>query len=115
MNCAGKRGFLTLRGCDGPVVRTCSSCSQPFCSAHLAAQTGYLMCLDCASQDLSVPRRDYDDTWAHSYRRSYYQSTGYRPVYDSTDRFDRYDSQSFDDRRRDQLEDEREGTGFGAS
>jgi hypothetical protein len=115
MNCAGQRGFLTLSRCDGPVLRMCSSCLRPFCSTHLSAQSGYTTCLDCTAQDPNVQQRDYDETWAHSYRRSYYHSTGYAPVYGSRDRFDRSDSQSFSDRSGDRMEDDREGTGFGAS
>ena len=60
------------------------------------------MCYDCAAtqpahgQEQRQGGEEYDESWAHGYRASYYSSTGYRPssTYDSSD------ARSFDERHR---------------
>jgi hypothetical protein len=115
--CEARKGFLTLSNCENPGVTACSNCGRMMCPAHLAPQTGFTMCLDCAATNANVQETgEYDDVWAHRYRDDYYSSTGYTPVYGhSRSSFDRYDSQSFDDQDRDLGEDEVDRGGFDAS
>ena len=101
MNCVAAKGFLTQSDCGAPAARGCAHCGRPMCTVHLAPQTGFSMCLDCAAtqqapQEQGAPT-EYDDTWARGYRSSYYGATGYRP-YGATGSYDRQDSSSFDDR-----------------
>lgn len=96
MICAAAKGFLTQADCGAPAASACSHCGRPMCAAHFSPASGFSMCYDCAAtQQQQQPQNeqqqqdvDYDDTWAHGYRSSYYSSTGYRPhssSYDSTD------------------------------
>jgi hypothetical protein len=112
MNCEGRKGFLTLSNCENPGVTACSNCGRTMCTAHLAPQSGFTMCLDCAAANPQNQQEgQYDDTWAAGYRRSYYDDTGYVPVQG----FTRYDRSSFHSRTSNLSEDEREGGGFDAS
>jgi hypothetical protein len=83
MTCEARKGFLTLSGCENPVASACSNCGRSMCTAHLAPQTGFSMCYDCAAQDQNVQEGEYDDVWSHRYRNDYYSTTGYTPVYSS--------------------------------
>jgi hypothetical protein len=62
--------------------------------------SGFSTCYDCAAtqqpQQQQQGETDYDDTWAHGYRSSYYSSTGYRPYGSARDSSD---TRSFDERR----------------
>ena len=110
--CASRKGFLTLTDCGSPVSRNCSHCSRPMCSQHLAPQSGFSMCFDCAAQQpvpsaegqkpgATKPDGEYDDTWAHGYRRSYYAATGFVPMAYAGTRvhsyYDSRDSSAFDE------------------
>jgi len=114
MICAAAKGFLTQADCGAPAATACSHCGRPMCPAHLSPASGFSMCYDCAAtqQPQQDPQQqqdaDYDDTWAHGYRSSYYRSTGYRP-YDSSD------VRSFDERRGDDLDEDNTPGGFDAS
>ena len=114
MICQARKGFLTLSQCENPGVTACAQCGRTMCPAHLAAQTSFTTCLECAAANPNVQEGEYDDVWSSRYRQSYYNDTGYMPV-GGRHRFDSYDSSSFDDRRRDLDEDERDRDGFGAS
>lgn len=118
MICAAAKGFLTQADCGMPAAAMCSNCARPMCTAHLSPASGFTMCYDCAA--LQQPQQtqdqtqqqptDYDDTWAHGYRSSYYSSTGYHPS-----RYDDRDMRSFDERRRDAFDEDHGPGGFDAS
>lgn len=118
MICQAAKGFLTQSDCGGPAATMCANCHRPMCTVHLSPQSGFTMCLDCAAtqQPEQQPNEqtEYDDTWAHGYRNTYYSSTGYRPYYGSSS-YDRNDAQSFDSRSNDTFGDETERDGFDAS
>lgn len=119
MICSAAKGFLTQFPCGAPAASACSNCGRPMCTAHLSPASGFSTCYDCAATQ--QPQREqaenepveYDDTWAHGYRASYYSSTGYRPAgsgYDSTD------ARAFDEPAAGELEGDEEGAGgFDAS
>jgi hypothetical protein len=112
MNCEGRKGFLTLANCENPGVTACANCARMMCPVHLAPQSGFTTCLDCAATNPQMQREgEYDETWAAGYRRSYYDDTGYEPVYG----FSHHDRSSFTSRTRNVSEDETEGGGFDAS
>jgi hypothetical protein len=113
MNCEGRKGFLTLASCENPGVTACANCARMMCPAHLSALSGFSTCLDCAAANPQTQPREgeYDETWAAGYRRSYYDDTGYAPVYG----FTRHDRTSFTSRTRNVSEDEPERDGFDAS
>jgi len=126
--CAARRGFLTLHDCGSPAATNCSSCHRPICSEHLSPRSGFTQCLDCfargASQDPAGPQPtaegDYDADWSAGYRRSYYGTTHYRPIYSgySTAYYDDYDVRSFDAGAANDpadTDDDSSSTGFGAS
>ena len=115
--CEAQKGFLTLSGCENPVARTCAHCSRSMCSAHLAPQTGFSMCFDCAASNPDVQEEQYDDVWSRRYRSSYYATAGYAPMYWSShdSHYDRQDAHSFDERQGDAAEDDVERGGFGES
>jgi hypothetical protein len=102
MICVAAKGFLTQSDCGAPAARSCAHCGRQMCTMHLAPQTGFSMCLDCAAtqqqptQEQGAPQ-EYNDTWARGYRNSYYGATGYRPYHDTTDTYNRHDSSSFDE------------------
>ena len=115
--CQARKGFLTLSGCENPAVTVCSQCARSMCPTHLAPQTGFAMCFDCAARDSSVQEGEYDDVWSHRYRSSYSATTGYTPMDSSSHggHYDRQDASSFDERQRDASEDEVERSGFAES
>ena len=108
--CEAQKGFLTLSRCENPAVTACSNCGRSMCSTHLAPQSGFSMCFDCAANSPEVQEEEYDDVWSNRYRRTYYTSRGYTPR-----EWDRQDAHSFDERQRDAAEDEAERRGFGES
>lgn len=117
MICAAAKGFLTQADCGAPAASACSHCGRPMCTAHLSPASGFSVCYDCAAtqqpqQDQQQQQQpqdvEYDDTWAHGYRASYYSSTGYRP-YDSSD------TSSFNDRGTADFDDDETAGGFDAS
>lgn len=119
MTCEAMKGFLTQGVCGAPAASACSHCGRMMCTAHLSPASGFSMCFDCAAtqqpQDQQQQQQDqhagdYDDTWAHGYRSSYYASTGYRGS-----SYDRNDASSFDERRNDAFDEERTPGGFDAS
>jgi len=112
--CAARKGFLTLSDCGEPATTACSNCGRPMCSAHLSAQSGFTMCLDCAASDQSVQEGEYDGVWRNRYRDTYYTSSGYIPMHRST-YYDDQDTRSFDGRPRDADEDDVDRAGFGDS
>ena len=78
------------------------------------------MCYDCAATQQPQQQAEgeqvepeYDDTWAHGYRASYYSSTGYRPAGGSS--YDSTDARAFDEQGGAEFEDEEHGAGFDAS
>jgi len=122
--CMARKGFLTLSDCGNPAVTSCSTCARPMCTMHLAPQSGFTQCLDCAARDPNVKPQaddDYDGVWAHRYRNDYYSSSSYRPYYYGSSYSDTYyddqDVRSFDDDVNGQaaLEDDTETGGFQAS
>jgi hypothetical protein len=118
MNCEARKGFLTLSGCENPAATACSNCGRTMCTAHLAPQTGFSMCFDCAATNQNVQEEEYDDVWSHRYRNDYYTTTGYTPLYSSyrgSSYYDRQDANSFDDTVRDSAEDDVDRGGFGES
>lgn len=116
MTCEAMKGFLTQGVCGAPAATQCSHCARTMCTAHLSPATGFSMCFDCAAtqqpqqQQQDQTATDYDDTWAHGYRTSYYASTGYRGS-----SYDRGDVRSFDERGSNALDDEHPRDGFDAS
>ncbi|HEV7243242.1 MAG TPA: hypothetical protein VGQ36_28715 [Thermoanaerobaculia bacterium] len=118
MTCEARKGFLTLSGCENPVASACSNCGRSMCTAHLAPQTGFSMCFDCAATNQNVQEQEYDDVWSRRYRNDYYTTTGYVPLYSSyhgSRYYDRQDAQSFDDTVRDHPDDDVDRGGFGES
>ena len=116
MNCEARKGFLTLSGCENPATTACANCGRMMCTVHLAPQSGFTMCYDCAATNPQYAQQqegEYDDTWAAGYRSSYYNDTGYSPVYGSG--FNRHDRSSFTSRTRNVSEDESEHGGFDES
>jgi hypothetical protein len=113
--CAARKGFLTLSDCGKSVTRNCANCGRGMCSEHLAAQTGYSLCLDCAAAKTEVKEGDYDPLWAHRYRNAYYTSTGFLPVYGAAMMFDRSDRMSFTSTTTDTFDDDVDRGGFGDS
>ena len=115
--CEAQKGFLTLSGCENPAVTACSNCGRSMCPTHLAPQSGFTTCLDCAATTTTDQEGEYDEVWSHRYRHSYYASTGYTPMdrSRSDDYYDSQDAQSFTERERDASEDEVERGGFGES
>jgi hypothetical protein len=113
--CAARKGFLTMSDCGNAAARNCANCGRPMCSAHLAAQTGFSLCLDCAAQSEQVQEGEYDPVWAHRYRNSYYTNTGFLPVYGAATAFDHTDSRSFTSTAGDTLDDDVDRGGFGDS
>ena len=112
MNCEGRKGFLTLANCENPAMTACSNCGRMMCTIHLAPQSGFTMCHDCAATNPQYQQEgEYDDTWAAGYRSSYYNDTGYEPV----SGFSHHDRSSFTSRTRNVSEDETETGGFDAS
>ena len=116
MICAAAKGFLTQADCGLPAASACSHCGRPMCTAHLSPASGFSMCYDCAATQQQPQgeeqEAEYDDTWAHGYRASYYSSTGYRP---SGSAYDTADSRAFDERGSAEFEDDESGAGFDAS
>ena len=117
MICAAAKGFLTQTDCGAPAASACTHCGRPMCAAHLSPASGFTMCYDCAAtqqqQQQQPENTDYDDTWAHGYRSSYYSSTGYRPH--SSSSYDNTDADAFNDQTTDEFDEDREPGGFGAS
>jgi hypothetical protein len=120
MNCEARKGFLTLSPCENPAATTCAHCARSLCPAHLAPPH-FTMCLDCAATnqqaDPNQPQNEneYDDTWAHGYRSSYYTSTGYVAGSSRDPYYDSQDTSSFKDRGNDDFGDETVRDGFGES
>ena len=114
MTCQATRGFLTMSPCDTPAATACSNCGRTMCMAHLSPTGGFSTCYDCAattqSQQEGEPA-EYDDTWAHGYRSSYYASSGYRPG----SSYDRQDAASFDERGGAAFDEDETERGFDAS
>jgi hypothetical protein len=85
--CACKRGFFTLRDCASSATATCSECSRRICPEHL---TSAGICVECAAKrdeerDTEPDRIDLAPTRsAARYRRNWYGSSGYEPVYWAT-------------------------------
>jgi len=116
MTCEARKGFLTLSDCQNPPVTQCSNCARSMCSAHLAPQSGFTMCFDCAAANPNMQEGENDELWAHRYRDEYRTSTSYMPMYASGHHYyDSQDSRSFDERERDAREDETDRGGFGES
>jgi hypothetical protein len=114
--CMARKGFLTLSDCGSMAVTMCSNCGRAMCPAHLAPQSGFTMCLDCAATNLPQDQTNgYDDVWARRYRNDYYSSTGYTPAGSGTPYYDSSDTGAFNDRQRDADEDDVDRGGFGAS
>jgi hypothetical protein len=92
------------------------------CPAHLSPASGFSMCYDCAAtqqpqqqqQEGEAAEPEYDDTWAHGYRASYYSSSGYRP-HSSSGTYDGTDARSFDQQGGDEFDEDERGGGFDAS
>lgn len=119
MICAATKGFLTLGDCGNPAASTCSQCGRPMCAAHLSPATGFSTCYDCAAtqqpaqQKEGTEQGEYDESWAHGYRSSYYSDSGYRPSRTTT--YSSEDTSSFRDRHSDGFDEDHEPGGFGAS
>jgi hypothetical protein len=113
--CACKRGFFTLRNCTYPAVTSCVSCTRRICEDHMAPDN---VCVECAARrdeqaDADAPERiDLAPTRsAARYRRHWYDSGGYEPVFWGT--YDPYwndtDYRWYDDPNADDTDD---GGGF---
>ena len=113
--CAARKGFLTMSDCGNSAARACANCGRDMCSAHLAAQTGFSTCLDCAAARSDVVAGEADPLWAHRYRSSYYAATGFLPVYGASMMFDQHDRASFAGTHADTFDDEVDRGGFGDS
>lgn len=114
--CVARKGFLTLTDCGKTASRTCANCGKNMCAEHLAAQTGFSQCLDCAAANAEVKEGDYDPLWAHRYRNTYYTTTGFLPVYGAAAYFDQRDARSFSTSAEvDFAEDDVDRGGFGDS
>jgi hypothetical protein len=85
--CACKRGFFTLRNCANGAVASCALCSRRVCADHLAPEN---VCVECAAkrdEDLKDDPERIDLAPTRSaarYRRHWYGSSGYEPVYWAT-------------------------------
>jgi hypothetical protein len=118
MICTAQKGFLTLAACGNGASSACSQCGRPMCTAHLSPTTGFSTCYDCAAtqpakREEGTEEGEYDETWAHGYRSSYYSDSGYRPS--SRSSYDSSDRSAFDDRHDDGFGDDQETGGFEAS
>jgi len=93
MACMARSGFLTLRDCGNPEAQNCTSCGRPMCAQHLTSRSGFSECYECggANQDLDPT----DPEWSYGYRRNFYASNGYAPLYFGSREFDDYDVRSF--------------------
>lgn len=117
MICAATKGFLTIGDCGNPTSSVCSHCGRPMCAAHLSPASGFSTCYDCAAtqpaqQQQGTEDNQYDETWAHGYRSSYYNNSGYRP---SQTTYNTDDRSSFTDRHNDGFDEDHEPGGFEAS
>ena len=116
MTCEARKGFLTLSDCQNPAATQCSNCARSMCPAHLAPQSGFTMCFDCAAANQNMQPGENDELWAHRYRDDYRTTTGYTPIYMSRHHYyDSQDSRSFDQRGPDTLMDDDDRGGFGDS
>lgn len=122
MECAARRGFLTLRDCGQSAHQQCITCSRPMCSEHLSSASGYQECLDCFTKgEQSKTVTDDDPAWAYRYRRDYYDSSSYHAIYLGSSHdsyYDDLDVRSFDDDMnggRIDADDGAEAAGFGDS
>ncbi|HEX6095723.1 MAG TPA: hypothetical protein VF432_05300 [Thermoanaerobaculia bacterium] len=122
MICAAAKGFLTQSDCGSPAATACSHCGRPMCTAHLSPASGFSMCYDCAAtqkqqqgEEGEAVEPDYDDTWAHGYRASYYSSSGYRPHGSTSSTYDSTDARSFDQQGGEEFDEDERGGGFDAS
>ena len=85
--CACKRGFFTLRNCANPAVSSCTSCTRRICEEHMAPDH---LCVECVAKrdeerDVEPDRIDLAPTRsAVRYRRNWYSSSGYEPMYWAT-------------------------------
>jgi hypothetical protein len=120
MICAATKGFLTLGDCGNPALSACSGCGRPMCTAHLSPASGFSTCYDCAANNQSTQQEgnaaeegEYDETWAHGYRSSYYSSSGYNPSHRTGYTSD--DTSSFRDRQGNDFDEDNEPGGFDAS
>ena len=117
--CEARKGFLTLSACSNPASSSCADCGRGMCTTHLAPQTGFSKCLDCAAKDPQVQEGEYDDVWSHRYRNDYYRTTGFVPLaggaYLASTYYDSHDASSFSERDRFAGEDDVDRPGFGES
>ncbi len=85
--CACKRGFFTLRNCASGAVTSCTTCSRRICEDHMAPGG---ICVECAAkrdEDASDDPERIDLAPTRSaarYRRHWYSSSGYEPMYWAT-------------------------------
>jgi hypothetical protein len=108
--CSAKRGFFSLRDCDGMVAAQCAACGRPMCSHHLSPDSGFTRCLDCEARNaeklaltggppLVVEQPLADPAWPYRYRSRYYRSSNYSPWYFGSNLdpyYNDYDLRSFD-------------------
>ena len=116
MTCEARKGFLTLSDCPNMAVTQCSNCARSMCSTHLAPQSGFSMCFDCAAANPNMQQGENDELWAHRYRDDYRTTTGFTPIYASSHHryYDSHDARSFDQEREPLIDDDDRG-GFGDS
>jgi len=85
--CACKRGFFTLRNCANGAVTSCSMCTRRICEEHMAPDN---VCVECAAKrdeerEVEPGRIDLAPTRsAVRYRRGWYSSSGYEPIWWAT-------------------------------
>ena len=99
--CQCTRGFFTLRPCAADAPQTCPHCQRRICAEHWLARAVPPCCVECAARADEARSIDdnYSPLWFHSYRHSYYTSSGYRPIYLGTQigaYYDPYDVRGFD-------------------
>lgn len=117
MTCSATKGFLTLGDCGIPATSACTQCGRTMCAAHLSPTSGFSTCYDCAA---TQPRQgeegetEYDESWAHGYRSSYYSESGYSPSSRSS-HYDSTDTRSFADDNNEGFDEDQSPGGFEAS
>lgn len=104
--CQCKSGFFALRDCEWNAITQCAVCRRMVCAPHMAPDSVPQQCRDCWARRAQEPRDDqrqldqptrYDDDWADSYRRRYYDD-GYSPMVHSSRHhgyYDDHDARSF--------------------
>ncbi len=98
VKCKVKKGLFVLSDCKRGAKHQCSQCARAVCERHAVApdQGRDWLCADCYAK--LAQDEDVQDS-VYTYRRSYYRSTHFHPIYTGVyydSYYDEYDLRSFD-------------------